>query len=117
MSKLENYKPYPEDVTKIHIDGNALPRFVASPANMTDDGTIFLGIRHFCPLMNRAIDDYADAHGRSKKTITIGMKQGFVDQHGTFMDRKEAYKVAVARCQIRRSIGYDTTTLYSEHLH
>lgn len=111
---LENYKPYPDDCTMIHVDGEAHKRFVAVPANITKSGVIFLGVRHGCPLMNASIRVHAALTGQSAGR---GMKQGFVDQHGTFMDRKEAMIVAVVRCQIKRSIGYDSDELYSEHLH
>lgn len=47
----------------------------------------------------------------------VGTHKGFVDQHGNFMDCKEAMAVAVASCQIKRSIGYDSDKLFSEHLH
>ena len=53
----------------------------------------------------------------------VGMPQfeeGFVDQHGRFYDRREAYKIAAANGQIRRRVGGDATdggTLYSENLY
>ena len=94
-------------------------RFVAAVANMAEDGTIFLGVRHFCPLMSMNIDNWKRANGHDPKTTRTDprMQQGFVDQHGTFMDRKEAMVVAVSACQIKRSIGHDSDELFSEHLH
>jgi hypothetical protein len=47
-------------------------------------------------------------------------EQGFIDQFGTFMDRKEAMTVAKAAGQqidIERGCGGDETTLYSEGLY
>lgn len=116
MTVPKNFKPHPTDNTMIYFDGNAHPRYVAAVANMAEDGTIFLGIRHFCPLMRQNIEAWEKANDVLVDKRSA-MQQGFVDQHGTFMDRREAMKIAVARCQIRKSIGYDSALLYSEHLH
>ena len=120
MSEIEMYKPLPDDCTQIAHPGKdgveTHKRFVAAVANRADDGTIFLGVRHFCPLMRQNIDNWKKANGVEGKPKSR-MDQGFVDQHGTFMDRKEAMVVAVAACQIKRSIGYDSDELFSEHLH
>lgn len=113
MSELENYKPLPDNPLVIAHPGGTHPRMVASPANIAADGTIFLGIRHYCPLMSQNIDAWQEVNGICKGP----MKQGYVDQHGTFMDRKLAMKVAVAQCQVKRSIGYDGDDLFSEHLY
>jgi hypothetical protein len=48
----------------------------------------------------------ARVHGGEDPAWWRGAEQGFVDQWGTFMDRKEAYAVAVAAGQI----------LYGPHL-
>lgn len=122
MSEIEIYKPLPDDCTQIvHPADNEKgydthKRFVAAVANKADDGTIFLGVRHFCPLMQQNIDNWMQVNA-IKGNPRSNMDQGFVDQHGTFMDRKEAMIVAVAACQIKRSIGYDINELFSEHLH
>ena len=53
----------------------------------------------------------------------VGMQQfeeGFVDQHGRFYGRREAYRIAASNGQIRRRVGGDATdggTLYSENLY
>ena len=120
MAELEKYKPLPEDCTKIaHPVGGGVAthkRFVAAVANRAEDGTIFLGVRHLCPLMRRSIENWKEAKSIEGNPLPR-MDQGFVDQHGTFMDREEAMIVAVAACQIKRSIGYDSNELFSEHLH
>lgn len=47
-------------------------------------------------------------------------EQGFIDQHGAFMSRREAWEVAEAAGQIIRRVGGDEAdggTLYSENLY
>jgi hypothetical protein len=46
--------------------------------------------------------------------------QGFLDQHGVFLSRTEAWKVAEAAGQILRRVGGDDAnggTLFSENLY
>lgn len=117
---LEMYKPLPDDCTMVTHpgeDGVAVhKRYVAAVANRLEDGTIFLGVRHFCPLMRQNIDNWIKANG-IEGNPRPRMEQGFVDQHGTFMDREEAMTVAVARGQIMRSVVGYGAALFSEHLH
>ncbi|CAE6710389.1 hypothetical protein [Candidatus Nitrotoga fabula] len=50
----------------------------------------------------------------------IKFEQGFIDQHGVFMTRTEAWHVAQASGQILRRCGGDDAnggTLYSENLY
>lgn len=112
----ELYKPNLDDVTEVVVPGGTTKRYVVCAANRDTDGRIFLGVRHHCQLMNQNLKA-ADVKGATTE-------QGFVDQFGTFMDREEAWKVAVAQCQIRRLVGYDyevdsrlTGKLYSENLY
>ncbi len=42
--------------------------------------------------------------------------QGFIDQFGNFLSRKEAFKIAKENGQIIRDLG-NTDELYSEHLY
>lgn len=74
-----------------------MKRVVVCAANRYDK-KVFLGIRHFCPLMVEHMKDYDIAFMREE----FGEEQGFVDQYGVFMDRKEAYKVAKASGQVGR---------------
>jgi len=46
----------------------------------------------------------------------VGWDQGFVDQFGDWMDRKEAWKVATDQNQIVREVS-SPGTLYSENLY
>ena len=73
-----------------------------NPAN----GKLLLGARHFDPLM----------HATAGPNAKLYTEQGFIDQGGTFMDRREAWKVAEAANQIIRRFGCDGV-LYSENLY
>jgi len=75
------------------------------------NGYIVTGTRHSCPIMEMQImmikDELFEWCGLDK------MVQGFTDQFGNFLTRKEAYPIAKAAGQIIRE---DTCpgTLYSE---
>lgn len=76
---------------------------------------IFIGVRHFCPLMVQNMADW-DIHWLRKE---FGEEQGFIDQHGVFMDRTEALSVARAANQIetRRPKTAPLTMLFSEDIY
>lgn len=59
---------------------------------------LYTGIRHFCPIM---IQNMRPGNIPALRK-TWGEVQGFVDQHGVFMDRKEALQVATNAGQIDR---------------
>lgn len=59
---------------------------------------VFTGIRHFCPIMRENMKGHIINALRDQ----LGETQGFVDQWGVFMDRKEAYAVALAAGQVGR---------------
>jgi hypothetical protein len=93
----------------IHI----LERFVVCAANRWPDGLVITSARHFDPGMHaicqRVFGD--KPYGRCE--------QGFIDQRGVFMDRKEAFLVAKAAGQIsvRREKSSPADTLFSEDLY
>lgn len=66
--------------------------------NLRND-TIVCGARHFDTVMRIVINtagwDYT------------GWEQGFIDNHGKFLTRKEAWKIADAKGQIRRPTGFE----------
>lgn len=79
---------------------------------------IILGARHFDQRMvqqiNRLPPDIKDRLTKSNAC------QGFIDQHGKFLTRTEAWKIAEVNGQIRHRVGGDTVnggTLYSENLY
>lgn len=85
---------------------------VVCAANRNGD-LLVLGARHFDMTMNRTIElidpDDRLCHG--------DWEQGFIDQHGEFLTREEAWVVAEAAGQIIRRVGGDGVRLYSENLY
>lgn len=83
-------------------------RRIVCAANKNGD-LLVLGARHFDMTMNRTIEmlglEEAD------------WEQGFIDQHGEFLTREEAWVVAEAAGQIIRRVGGDGKRLYSENLY
>lgn len=81
-------------------------------------GELLLGIRHYSADMHRQIERRVDG---SNFLHRLDDNQGFVDQHGVFMSREEAWKVAAAAGQIVRpeacGTGLDGPKLYSEGLY
>lgn len=93
-------------------------RRVVCAAIRAADGDVLLGIRHYDRSM------HAQIHARSdgkKFSHRHDPDQGFVDQHGKYMTREEAYQVAAEAGQIaypdRCGAGLDGPKLYSEGLY
>lgn len=81
-------------------------------------GDLLIGIRHYSHDMHVQIDARRDGPSFNHR---LDEDQGFVDQHGVFMSREEAYKVATAAEQIIKpeacGVGLDGPKLYSEGLY
>lgn len=77
---------------------------------------LFLAPRHFDTTMHLQIGMMGMVgEVRMHKGL---IEQGFIDNEGNFLDRKEAYIVAKAANQItRKENGYDDEELYSEDLY
>lgn len=81
---------------------------------------IVCGARHFDMVMHGVLDQL-----RQDKLFDFEKagraEQGFIDQHGVFMDRKEAFEVAKAAGQLNvrrlKSPHAESTTLFSEDLY
>ena len=81
--------------------------------------TIVCGARHYdnpmrgvVAVLQRDAEEYGDE--------LLEAEQGFVDEHGVFMTRQEAWHVASAAKQVKYRVGGDTAdggTLYSENLY
>lgn len=90
------------------------PPYIVCAANRRPDGLIIAGARHWDSVMRatvRALDTSPD-YG--------AYDQGFIDQHGKWYTRTEAWAIAQANGQIKRRVGGDTAdggTLYSEALY
>jgi hypothetical protein len=86
-------------------------RRVVSAAMLMQDGLIVPGVRHFSPDMRLVLHRiYGDGYHRRVK------QQGFVDTHGNFLSRGEAWERANQTGQILRDCG-TTGELYSENLY
>jgi len=72
-------------------------RRVVCAAIRAADGDLLLGIRHYSADMHRQIEARTDG---AKFHHCLGDDQGFVDQHGVYMTRAEASRVASEANQI-----------------
>lgn len=90
------------------------PSRIVCAANRHKDGRIVIGPRHFDSTMIRALMAQPDWDTDGWK----GSEQGFIDQHGDFFTREQAWEIAKPLGQCVRSIGMpDNGVLYSEHLY
>ena len=93
-------------------------RRVVCAAIRASDGDILLGIRHYSRDMHEQIRLRIDG---LKFTHRLDEDQGFVDQHGVWLNREEAYIVAQAAGQIVHpeacGEGLNGYKLYSEGLY
>lgn len=98
-------------------------RRVVCAAIRAASGALLIGIRHYSKDMHVQLGMRRDS---GQFIHRHDDDQGFVDQHGVFMDRFEAYQVAKAAGQIkfpehcREGLGADgfpASKLYSEGLY
>ena len=81
---------------------------------------IIAGARHFDPVMHSQLDRMNE--DRLIESDGLGeYEEGFIDQFGAFMDRSEAYKIALAGGQLNKrrlkSGNQGSTELFSEDLY
>jgi hypothetical protein len=100
------------------------PRIVCAANRNNHSGDIAIGVRHFCPIMHQNIYNFCGAIDidplNMKDEYAFGWRtseQGFIDQHGTFYTRKEAWKIADENGQIFRYRDWQTGSLHSKHLY
>lgn len=93
-------------------------RRVVCAAIRAANGSLLLGIRHYSEDMHRQIDARSDG---ARFKHRHDEDQGFVDQHGVYMSREEAWIVAKAADQVTNPeacrLGLDGMKLYSEGLY
>lgn len=93
-------------------------RRVVCAAIRAADGDLLLGIRHYSADMHAQIQWRSDGW---KFQHLMDEAQGFVDQHGVWLSREEAYQVAQAAGQIvypdACGVGLEGPKLYSEGLY
>ena len=97
------------------VDGAVLApstvRRIVSAAMLMQDGLIVPGVRHFSMDMRAVLHRiYGDSYHLKVK------QQGFIDTHGNFLGREEAWERASQTGQILRDCG-TTGELYSENLY
>lgn len=95
-------------------EGKRNIRRVVCAAIRADDGCLLLGVRHYDAGMNAQMVQRRDAEKFYHKE---GADQGFVDQHGVYMTRTEAFKVAQEAGQIIDIKACGNGRLYSEGLY
>jgi hypothetical protein len=84
------------------------PRIVCAALRSKDGwGVVAVGPRHFDQTMRRQL-----AEGAGRNT-----EQGFIDQHGVFYTREQAWLIAQGNGQIIRRVGGDEGRLFSENLY
>lgn len=82
-----------------------------------DNPIIVLGVRHGCSFMNDHIEDLLCYNCN---LLEYEEEQGFLTSKSRFVNRQEAWKIALEQRQIVRRVGNDTAnggTLYSENLY
>jgi hypothetical protein len=93
-------------------------RRIVCAAIRAADGDVLLGVRHYSADMHKQIAARRDG---AKFTHRHDEDQGFVDQHGVYLSREEAFTVATAAQQITRpracGEGLNGPKLYSEGLY
>lgn len=93
-------------------------RRVVCAAIRAADGAVLLGIRHYSQDMHRQIEARHDGH---KFMHRHDPDQGFVDQHGVYMTREEAFQVAWQAGQVLYpgmcGEGLEGPKLYTEGLY
>lgn len=93
------------------------PRIVCA-ANELTTGHLLIGARHWDIAMRSQAEILAKALKMKPEDIGRGETQGFIDQHGVFYDRYEAWEIAEANGQIiNRRPGCEGPELFSENLY
>jgi hypothetical protein len=109
---------FPGSFSEVPAPTPASQRRVVCAAIRAADGDLLLGIRHYSADMHAQIEQRMDGQ---KFTHRHDQDQGFVDQHGRYLTREEAYAVAAMAGQITRphacGNGLDGPKLYSEGLY
>ena len=98
------------------------PERIVCAANYYQAGNVIIcGVRHGSLDMYSLFDHAEDVCEFSfKDTLSDKEQQGFITSKYRFVDRKEAWKIAVEQKQIVRRVGGDDSdggTLYSENLY
>jgi len=100
------------------------PSRIVCAAIRNPDGRIVCGPRHFDHTMWRQIFNVVDlGEPGFEPPLTDDAKtwrraeEGFIDQHGVFMNREEAWTIALQNRQVIREHDWQYGHLHSEHLY
>lgn len=106
------YQPMIDDFTKVYINEDLqVERYVVCAANRRkNDGIIICGARHWDKIMN----DVAQSMGDDNYS---DWDQGFIDQYGFYLTRKEAADIVISNKQQLRDYEIRGGELYSENLY
>lgn len=89
-------------------------RVIVCAAIRAEDGSLLLGIRHY----SQDMQDQLEQRGDREKFYHRGDDdQGFVDQYGVYLTRREAFIVARSANQINDYEACTGYELYSEGLY
>ena len=117
MTEIQKpYSPLLSDNSKqfiIKVNDPQRRKIIAAANKLGDSGVLLVGARHWDLVMHRQFEAMKDSLGLSSHATCI--KQGFIDQYGQFVDRKEALEIAHKNNQ--ELIGKDWPELYSENLY
>jgi hypothetical protein len=99
----------------VHPRSTPPQRRIVCAAIRNAKGEIICGARHYDKIMRDQLSQVVEnnANWDHMQDIT----QGFIDQRGVFLDRREAWLVAAAASQIIRRVGGDSDELFSENLY
>ncbi len=86
-------------------------RIVCAANRARFTGEVVIGIRHYDAFMRKQMAS-CEAFNQGDP-----VDQGFIDQHGVFLTREEAFIVATEAMQIIRRVGGDEGKLFSENLY
>jgi hypothetical protein len=112
----------PEKKVKLTLDWindlvrMCLMRRIVCAACLYSDGILIIGPRHGDKVMQSQYGEYIE----KMCDDTIKVKQGFIDQWGLFLDRRQAWLVANRQLQIIHRFGDyrdEWHTLFSENLY
>ena len=84
------------------------------------DFPVLLGVRHWDVFMRNMYNTTLLYAIKPRNATAEEFEQGFIDNESNFVNRQEAWVIALAANQIVRRVGGDTAeggTLYSENLY
>lgn len=96
------------------------PKIVCAAVQSRTLGHVAIGPRHLDAVMRKNMNAWLAHEDLEWDMMWSGAIEGFIDQHGQFYTRTEAWKVAEVAGQIRFRCGGDDAnggTLYSENLY